>query len=209
MNKKFYRQCLTIIIALSIPIIPFAIIGEMPGETWLSAKDDNAWLFALTGGSLLSLDILLPLPSSIIGTLLGARLGIVPGFFTILIGLMVGQTVGYFIGRVVLIRANPDLPEVPTLLIVFLSRPIPILAEAMAVAAGASAMPFSKFAAVCLAGNTIYAAALAANGATLLPNSLNGPGLVIPMLLPVITWGIWSWISTRYSTDADFDDNNS
>lgn len=205
MTKKFFRQCLTIIIALAVPIIPFAIIGEMPGETWLSSTDDNAWLFALTGGALLSLDIVLPLPSSIIGTLLGARLGLVPGFFTILIGLMAGQILGYFIGRVVLKRAASELPEVPTLLFVFLTRPVPILAEAMAVAAGASLMPFSKFVTVCLIGNIIYSAALAANGATLLPDTLYGPGLILPMLLPVVTWGVWTHLSSRYSARASSD----
>ena len=98
MLKKRYRQSIIIIIALAVPIIPFAIIGEMPGEKWLSASDDGAWLFALTGSSLLVLDIALPLPSSIIGTLLGARLGLVPGFFTILLGLTAGHSLGYLAG---------------------------------------------------------------------------------------------------------------
>lgn len=174
----------------------------MPGETWLSSNDNNAWLFALTGSSLLALDIVLPLPSSIIGTLLGARLGLLPGFVTTFAGLMVGQLAGYLLGRLLLARADPELPKVPTLMLVFLSRPVPILAEAMAVAAGASSMPFAQFALTCAAGNFIYAAALAANGATLLPDSFTGPALIIPMLLPAITWGLWVWLSGRYRTAA-------
>jgi len=207
MQTKRFRQSITIIIALAVPIIPFAIIGEMPGEKWLSATDESAWLFALTGGALLMLDIALPLPSSIIGTLIGARLGSVPGFFTILIGLTAGHALGYLLGRLALSRVRAELPEIPTLLIVFLSRPVPVLAEAMALAAGASAMPFLHFLGVCVAGNVIYAGVLAANGAMLLPDALIGPGLFIPMLLPVTTWAIWRWTAKRQSTASDL--NNS
>lgn len=195
MQSKRYRQFLAIIVALLVPILPFAIIGEMPGEKWLSATDENAWLFGLTGGGLLVGDILLPLPSSIIGTLLGARLGLAPGFAIALAGLTAGHAAGYFLGRLALRRVGADLPEVPTLLIVFLSRPVPVLAEAVAIAAGASRMPFAHYLGVAFAGNVIYAAVLAANGAMLLPDALLGPGLFIPMLLPVIAWALWRWAS--------------
>lgn len=197
MQKNLYRQSVTIIVALLVPIIPFAIIGEMPGEKWLSATDENAWLFGLAGGGLLAGDILLPLPSSIIGTLLGARLGLAPGFLVALAGLTAGHAAGYLVGRFALRRIGADLPEVPTLLIVFLSRPVPVLAEAMAIAAGASRMPFAHFLGVTIAGNLVYAGVLAANGAMLLPDALLGPGLFIPMLLPVIAWAIWRWSSRR------------
>ncbi len=202
MNKKLYRQSLVIIVTLLVPIVPFAIIGEMPGEKWLSANDQHALLFAATGGTLLALDIFLPLPSSIIGTLLGARLGLVPGFFTIWAGLTVGHCAGYLLGRLALKPMHAELPEVPTLLVVFLSRPVPILAEAMALAAGASLMPFLHFLGVCLAGNAIYAGVLAGNGAALLPDALIGPGLFIPMLLPVVTWAIWRLAARRQRSAA-------
>jgi len=193
MQKNLYRQFLLIIVALLVPIIPFAIIGEMPGEKWLSATDESAWLFALAGGGLLAGDILLPLPSSIIGTLLGARLGLAPGFLVALAGLTAGHCAGYLAGRLALRRVGADLPELPTLLIVFLSRPVPVLAEAMAIAAGASRMPFGHFLGAITAGNVVYAGVLAANGAMLLPDALLGPGLFIPMLLPVVAWAIWRW----------------
>jgi len=37
----------------------------------------------------------------------------------------------------------------------------------------------------------VYALVLAGNGAALLPGSLLGPGLIIPMLLPAGAWLIW------------------
>jgi poly(3-hydroxybutyrate) depolymerase len=74
------RGLLIIAAALCIPLVPFFIIGEIPGERWLSATDEHAGLFALVGAGLLIIDIFLPVPSSIVGTMLGARLGFVAGF---------------------------------------------------------------------------------------------------------------------------------
>ena len=62
------RISFVILLSILIPIIPFVIIGELPGERWLSATDDNALLFGITGMGLLTSDVLLPIPSSIVGT---------------------------------------------------------------------------------------------------------------------------------------------
>ena len=133
-NKK--RLILLIIIALMIPVIPFLVIGELPGEQWLQATSDSALLFGLTGASLLAADVILPIPSSILGTLIGAKLGFFTGFFTILAGLTLGSSIGYLIGRF-FYKNNPNhLPEAPTLLSVFLSRPVPVLAEATSIISG-------------------------------------------------------------------------
>ena len=203
MNKKRYRQLITIIIALAVPIIPFAIIGEMPGDEWLSASDGNALLFALSGCAILAVDIVLPLPSSIVGTFIGARLGMAPGFFTVLSGLTLGHVIGYWLGRLAFRRVDAQFSEAPTLIVVFLSRPVPVLAEAMAIAAGAGAMPFWHYLGICALGNSVYAAVLVSNGALLLPDALLGPGLVIPMLLPVLTWSVWRWIASRRVAETE------
>ena len=199
MQKKLYRLSLIIIVALLVPIVPFAIIGELPGEQWLSARDDGALMFALSGSAILLLDIVLPLPSSIVGTLIGARLGFWAGFAAIWVGLTAGHCLGYVLARLALRRVDAEFSEVPTLLVVFLSRPVPVLAEATSLTAGAAAIPFVHFFVACAAGNVIYASVLAANGAALLPDALFGPGLFIPMLLPVIAWLIWQWSLKRRS----------
>ena len=199
LHKKNYRQSVGIIAALLVPILPFVIIGEMPGEQWLSWADENALLFGLTGGSLLMLDIVLPIPSSIVGTILGARLGFWPGVITTWIGLLAGNMVGYTLARLASNRLRswfPDFPETTSLALVFLSRPVPVIAEAMALTAGATRMPMMLFLSACAAGNAIYAIVLAGNGATLVPDALVGPGLVVPMFLPVIAWFIWRRLAT-------------
>ncbi|MDV3243344.1 MAG: hypothetical protein LOY00_16495, partial [Methylocaldum sp.] len=67
---KIKRQLILVVsTALAIPIIPFLVIGELPGERWPSATADNALRFGFLGGVLLAGDALLPIPSSVIGTL--------------------------------------------------------------------------------------------------------------------------------------------
>jgi uncharacterized membrane protein YdjX (TVP38/TMEM64 family) len=185
------RGVLVILIALLIPIVPFAVIGELPGEQWLSATDEDSFLFGLTGAGLLTADVLIPIPSSIVGTMLGARLGFLAGFLWCLAGLVLGNLIGYLAGRLLLARLAERLPKAPTLVALFLSRPVPVFAEAVTFTAGAERMPLPPFLAVSAAGNALYAAALAGNGAALLPGALAGPGLVLPMLLPVLAW--WAW----------------
>ena len=185
------RTTVVIIVALLVPIVPYVIIGELPGEQWLSATDDDAFLFGATGAALLVADVLLPIPSSIVGTLLAGRLGFLSGFLWTWGGLCAGHIVGYWAGRFLLSGARAHLPETPTLLAVLVSRSLPILAEALTLAAGAAKMPFPGFVGACAIGNFVYAFLLAANGATLIPEGLVGPVLLVPMLLPAV--GLWLW----------------
>jgi len=188
---------LVIVIALLIPITPFAVIGELPGERWLSATDHTARLFGATGAALLAGDVLLPIPSSIVGTLLGARLGLLPGWLWGWSGMVAGNLIGYGAGRLLFARLRTEVAQTPALLVLFASRPVPVLAEAICFAAGGARMAFLPFAAASIAGNALYALVLAGNGATLLPDALIGPGLAIPMLLPVAAWLIWRRLAAR------------
>jgi uncharacterized membrane protein YdjX (TVP38/TMEM64 family) len=187
MTEHVKRQLAVIIAALLIPIVPFVIIGELPGEQWLSATDDDALTFALTGGGLLAADILLPVPSSIVATLLAARLG-------------------FLLARFAFKRLQswlPPFPESTTLALVFLSRPVPVVAEATALAAGATGIPVLHFLLVCAGGNFVYAIILAGNGAAFVPGALAGPGLAVPMLLPVVAWFAWRRFASRRHADGD------
>lgn len=59
MPRTGRRAAFIVGVALCVPLLPFIVIGELPGERWLSANDDHALLFALTGAGLL-LPMLLP-----------------------------------------------------------------------------------------------------------------------------------------------------
>jgi len=188
---------IVILLAILIPIVPFVVIGELPGQRWLSASDENALLFGITGMGLLASDVLLPIPSSILGTMLGARLGFLPGFLWCWCGLVLGNGIGYLAGRLLLSRFAPETQHTPTLLLLFITRPVPVLAEALTFTAGAQKLKLSSFLLVSIAGNGIYSLALSGNGATLLPGALAGPGLALPMLLPVGAWLIWRWYERK------------
>ena len=178
-------------LAVLIPLVPFLAVGELPGERWLSAVDANAAAFGATGAAFLAADVLAPVPSSLVGTMLGARLGLLPGFAWAFGGLMLGSLIGYAAGRGLFARFAARSAPAPTLIAVLLSRPVPVLAEATSIAAGGTRVALGPFCAVSMAGNAVYAAALAGNGATLVPSGLLGPGLVLPLLLPVVAWFIW------------------
>lgn len=195
MNKR--RLLLVIILALLVPVIPFAIIGELPGERWLSAYDSHALTFGMAGMGLLASDVLLPIPSSIIGTLLGARLGMFHGWLWAWSGMMLGSLIGYGIGRLIPDKFTGSLPQTPAILVLFFSRPVPVLAEAMTLTAGVAHTPFTDFLIATGLGNAVYAAALAGNGAALLPDALTGPGLILPMLLPVAAWLLWKYFAGK------------
>jgi len=196
-SKRPVRLLGVVVIALLIPIIPFLVVGELPGERWLSGVGHNAWLFGATGGGLLAADVLLPIPSSIVGTLLGARLGLLPGLLWCWSGLFLGNLVGYAAGRLLLARFGTALPTAPTALVLFASRAVPVLAEAVTFTAGAGRMAPLPFLTAVAAGDLLYALALTANGAALLPDALLGPGLLVPMGLPVAAWLGWRCLARR------------
>ncbi len=182
------RVLLVFLCTLFLPIIPYAIIGELPGEQWLLSSGSDAFTFGATGAFLLALDLLLPIPSSIIGTLLGGRLGFGLGLACTWLGLCVGQLAGYALGRLWPSRLSAEVPLAPGVALVFLSRPVPVFAEAVAVAAGATRLPWPAYVASMGLGNALYAAGLAGNGALLLPEGLTGPGLVLPMAVPALAY---------------------
>lgn len=185
------RALWVLLLAALVPLLPFVIIGELPGDRWLMAADENAARFGAAGCGLLAIDVLLPIPSSLIGALLGGRLGLLPGFAWSVLGLCAGSLLGYLLGRVVPRRFASELPSAPSQALVFLSRPVPVLAEAVALTAGAERMQLGRFALSAAAGNSVYAFAMAADGAALLPSGLAGPGLILPMALPVLAWVLW------------------
>jgi uncharacterized membrane protein YdjX (TVP38/TMEM64 family) len=196
-RSKWLRALGVLVAAMLVPIIPFAIIGELPGERWLESSSTHGLSFGALGAALLALDVVLPIPSSILGALLGGRLGFTLGFAWAWIGLCTGQIAGYALGRLLPSRWASELPSTPTFALVFLSRPVPVLAEAVAIAAGVERLAFDRFLVTGALGNAIYAAAMAADGAALLPQGVLGPGLILPMLLPVVAYVGWKRWAVR------------
>lgn len=191
MPRYARRIFLIVTTAVCVSSLPFLLVGELPGERWLSANDDRAMHFALVGAGLLAADVVLPIPSSVVGTMLGARLGFAAGLAATFAGLMAGQSLAYFISRGLLRSRSVAVPAAPMMVVVIISRPVPVLAEAVVLSAGAARMSWPKFMVACATGNLLYAGVLALNGAQWVPGALIGPGLLLAMLLPVAAWLTW------------------
>ena len=125
---------------------------------WMGQK--GGWMAAATGVALLIADVFLPVPSSLVMIAHGALFGVVKGSLLSLAG-SVGATVfGFWVGR----RGGPALERLVTpaekihadallakwgAMAIVISRPIPLMAETVAILAGASAMRWNQ---VILAG---------------------------------------------------------
>lgn len=116
----------------------------------------NRWVAALAGIGLLWVDIIAPVPSSIIMLANGMLFGVGLGTLLSLIGGLGAAGLGFWLGRqgehwgkrwfgdVAFARAQAFF-EQHGMLAVIASRPVPILAEAITIIAGMSRMPGRKF----------------------------------------------------------------
>lgn len=174
------RWGIVIAVLLAAILIPFALWGESL-EQWVDAAgwmQMNPALVALTGAALLAADIVLPLPSSVIGTMLGTILGGWLGTLAGAIGLTVGCVLGYGIGRTVGGPAARRFIGVDTsaraaawlerygIVALVVCRAIPVLAEASIVMAGALRLPPAKIFVATTLSNIGISAVYAFIGAT-------------------------------------------
>ncbi|WP_207395776.1 TVP38/TMEM64 family protein [Bremerella alba] len=146
-------------VALAIPIIPFAIWGqslEQAARTWEQTQS-NPQVMAIVLFGMLSLDVFLPVPSSLVNTLAGAKLGVFAGATVCFAGLTVGAAIGFGLAKL----AGPPLQrrwladrdaqslkkfaETWGVVTLVLTRALPILAEAAVVLLGVQGLSWRKF----------------------------------------------------------------
>ena len=133
-------------------------------------------LAAIIGVSLLIADVLLPVPSSLVMVAHGALFGVVTGTFLSLVGSVgaalfgfaIGRRGGQLLNRIVTpeerARADRMLARWGTLAVV-VTRPIPLLAETVAIMAGASPLGWGRMALAALIGSLAPALLYALTGA--------------------------------------------
>ncbi len=185
------RSLIVIICALIVPIVPFVVVGELPGERWLQTADEQDFRFAVTGGALLAVDVFLPVPSSIVITLLGGRLGFWAGWLTAWLGLTLGNLAGYYAGRLWPERQAPEFAADTAAATIVISRPVPIVAEAVTLACGAARVPVKHMLAASFVGNGIYTLLLALNGTLLAETHLGFWAILVTLLIPGSAWLAW------------------
>ncbi len=172
------RWALLWTIVIAVVLVPF----------FLFEAEFNRWAATVIGGgvprapaaaaivALLALDVLLPVPSSIVSTGAGVLLGFMLGTAVVWAGMTAGCAIAYaigaratggaerFVGSASLDRAHALATRYGAWTIV-ICRPVPVLAEATAVMAGLMRWPLKSFLGVTAASNLGIAAGYAAVGA--------------------------------------------
>jgi uncharacterized membrane protein YdjX (TVP38/TMEM64 family) len=140
---------------------------------WLNRG--GAWAAAL-GVALLVGDVLLPVPSSVVMVANGALFGVPIGTLLSLLGSTGATLFGFWIGRrggKMLDRLVPPAERERAdlllqrwgMLAIVVTRPIPLVAETVAIMAGASPLPWTRTALAALAGSLSPALLYALTGA--------------------------------------------
>ena len=195
---------------LLIPILPFIAFGGQL-EQWLSsvAEDppSSQITFAIVVG-LLSTDILLPIPSSVISTLSGWQLGWWLGGLATWLGMTIGACVGFAFARrwgqpfAKWFSKPEDMETVrnvsnrfgPAVLVV--TRAMPVFAEASVLISGIHQLSWRKFLPAILLSNLGIAIAYACFGEVAekhewLPLAL-GIAIAVPVLIAAIAKPIFT-----------------
>ena len=173
----FRSVALVTAVALAV-IIPFLLFGETV-NAWANDLIAQAGQRPFLSGGLLALllavDILVPVPSSLVSTACGMALGFWGGTCASFAGMSVTALIGYAIGRYASDYAGRLVGEREAALLrdfhrrhgvwlLLALRPVPVLAEASVVFSGVSRLPFRRVAAVTMLGNLAVSAVYAAIG---------------------------------------------
>ncbi len=165
----------------------------------------GGWIAAAVGVGLLVADVVLPVPSSLVMILHGVLFGVVGGTLLSRAGSLGAALFGFWIGRrggPLLARLVPEderrradaLLQAWGDLAIIVTRPVPILAETMAILAGASPMGWGRLLLATLAGSIPAALLYALTGAT--ARSLDNAALVFSLVLLVagLFWALGRWL---------------
>lgn len=162
--------------------------------------------------TLLALDVLLPVPSSLVALLAVAALGAIGGYLVILIGLCLGASLGYWLGAGYFRLLSNWLGlrswqpgqlayRLSTLSLVCL-RGVPVLAETSVLAAGMQRYPLRQFLLVTTLANAGLALAYAAIGSLLVEQNALLATILASMVLPGLFLGARSLFMTQPKLDT-------
>ena len=210
------RAWLTIGVGLLLfVLVPFALLG-----TWFESVATEAvyasspqWLLAAAVVALLALDIVLPVPSSVVSTTAGAALGFWPGLAASTLGMTACCQIGYAIGRTsgraaaARFVGEAALADVERWVrvrgdwMLCVMRPVPVLAEASVLLAGVARVDSVRFTALTTLANLGVSAAYALAGATASSTGSILPAIAGAIVLPALVMGAASLARGR-SADA-------
>ena len=200
---------LTVLLLAAI-LVPFAIweepIAGMAGELLHAQRGGPTLAGAFT--ILLVLDVLLPVPSSVVSTAAGARFGIAGGMAISWVGLTAGCVLAAAIGRRLgrpfaawLVGDRALLRAVSTARrwgdgALVVCRAVPVLAEASVLLAGVTSMPWRRFLAVTSLANLGIAAIYAWVGQQAMESGAFLLAFTGAVGVPALALWLWSRIGT-------------
>jgi uncharacterized membrane protein YdjX (TVP38/TMEM64 family) len=207
LKLRRYWIAVSVISLLFLILFGVAEIAEVPLLTDPSVLLKSGGILpAVIGVLLLIADVWLPVPSSVIMTANGALFGILIGTMLSLVGSLGATLVGFGMGRAGsnLLRRLVTTPEYETselllkkwgILAIIVTRPVPILAETVAILAGASSLRWTQVTIASIVGISPAAFLYALAGAT--ASNMKTGILVFPIVL--LLAGIFWWIGHRLS----------
>lgn len=193
------RALLLIAAVLLVPIVPFLLFGDA-FEAWAIAWAQRQWNdleLSLVTISLLSADILLPVPASGVCTYAAGVLGFWQGAVAAWIGMSAGAILGYeaarWLGHPLAQRliSVDDLARLERtestrgVWSLVLLRPVPVLAEASVILAGALRMSRGSFLTAVLPTNAVIACVYAAFGSFADSHDSLGLAVAASLIIPL------------------------
>lgn len=192
-------------ILVSVVLIPLAFRDQFmaASDAVLAASDERPFAAAALIVGALTLDVFLPVPNGVTNTLAGAAFGFTIGTVVIWLGLMGASLAGYAIGRwaarplAARLLGADDLDRAHRLaeqagpIALIISRPVPILCEVVAIAAGVAGMAFWRFVLAMALGNLGVAVVFAAIGAAAVESASSGLLMLGAVGLPLAAWLAW------------------
>ncbi len=163
--RDLWRPLLLLALVLLVPVIPFLLFGEAL-DSWIQGiiKDNLSASFVIL---ILSTDILLPIPSSLISTMGGVNLGPLVGSLASMVGMTIGASLGYWLARwfgrplVRRLSREKDLERAEKINhrfgpgMILLTRGVPVLAEASVLLSGMHGLRWRRFLLPMLVSNLI------------------------------------------------------
>lgn len=201
------------IVLLAIPLTPFTIMvlsGGDPFLAWVQSVEEHSGAAAAVCFILLISDVFLPIPSSFVAVVAGQALGTVGGGLLNWVAITAGHTIGFAVARA---WGKPVVEKYVgsnqlgaaertwrngASMAVILSRPVPVLAESLAMFAGLVGFTPAKFIALAALANLphsflySWAGAGATDLAKLTPLVAAGVGIPTGAYLLFMAWARFS-----------------
>jgi uncharacterized membrane protein YdjX (TVP38/TMEM64 family) len=202
MARRLFRPLAVVCLTLAFVIVPFLVLGP-----WLESQALGRMAglegvgLALGSAALLALDVVLPVPSSIVAITTGALLGRPLGALVVWSGMSIGCVLGFYIGRgaepVAKAVGGPAGHEALTAFMrrwgwygLIVLRPVPVLAEGSLLMASACGLGLRTTLAATLPANLGIAALYAHVGAQALGSAPIGLPILVsfgaPALLAIV-----------------------